>query len=130
MKVSENQIQNALLQLFHDLRLALGDPVQLQRLDQLWTATTLRRSDLLQGVARLAARGFVDIRGEDDDTCLVLTESGHAAMLEVDASDWYRHFNEQLLPALRRRQAQADTADRGRRGYELASEPQVQWPKH
>jgi len=128
MKVSATHLQNTLLQLFNDLQLAAGDPVRLQRLEQFWAATTLRRADLLQGIAQLAAGALLEISGEDHDTWLALTGAGHAAMLEVDAAGWKRQFNEQLLPALRRRQLAPDEDGRGRRSYEQRAEAHIPWP--
>jgi len=128
MKVSATHIQNTLLQLFSDLQLAAGDQVRLQRLEQFWAATTLRRADLLQGIAQLAASDLLEISGDDNDTYLALTETGNMAVLEVVAADWKRQLNEQLLPALRRQQLAPDDDGRGRRSYEQRAEAQIQWP--
>ncbi|HSW13607.1 MAG TPA: hypothetical protein VLI06_12255 [Solimonas sp.] len=126
MQISETETQNTLLQLFRERGLEAGDELRLGRLEEFWSATTLRRTDLLEAMVKLLARGYLLIDEQDGETWLALTEAGVEHVIDPE---WTGQLQSELLPALRRRALQAGPDGRGRRRHEQRNEPSVHWPR-
>ncbi len=135
MQLSGVDVQNSMLQLFRDNGLAEGDELPLARLEQLWSQTALRRSDLLDGLVRLAAGGLIVLEDDDGDTRVLLTEAGATAtrvLVDQRKASWNQYLKADLLPALRCRLTPEREGRGGRRSYELSSAVagEVAWPRH
>jgi len=135
MQLSGVDVQNSMLQLFRDSGLAEGDELPLTRLEQLWGQTALRRSDLLDGLVRLAAGGLIVLEDDRADTNVVLTEAGAVAtraLVDKRKASWNQYLQSDLLPALRCTLLPEKEGRGGRRSYELASASarEIAWPRH
>ncbi len=135
MQLSGVDVQNSMLQLFRDSGVVEGDELPLARLEQLWSQTALRRSDLLDGLVRLAAGGLIVLEDDNGDTRVVLTEAGAVAtraLVDQRKASWNQHLQADLLPALRCRLTPEREGRGGRRSYELAtsSAGEISWPRH
>lgn len=132
MKVSDTDVQNTVLQLFRARGLVAGDEILLARLEHFWGSTTLRRADLLNGIALLASRGLLQVDEHDGETCLSLTDAAERqapASSDGGQDSWHRHLHAELLPALRQRQTRVIANGGGRRDYEGKPDVQIRWPR-
>lgn len=134
MQVSGVDVQNAMLQLFRDRGLTVGDELSLARLEHFWPQTCLRRSDLLDGLVRMAAGGLIILDDHAGEPYLALTDAGAARALTFSESgrlSWGQYLHDVLLPGVRR-QAQAAAQNlNGRRSYDLSLETAsaIRWPR-
>ena len=135
MQVSGVDIQNAMLQLFRDRGLAAGDELSLARLEHFWAETRLRRSDLLDGLVRLAASGLIILDDHEGESYLALTEAGAQRGLSFSESGrlpWNQYLHDVLLPGVRRQARAVPQSLNGRRSYDLALDngSNIRWPSH
>ncbi len=133
MQISESDIQNTVFELFATRGLAEGDAMLLTRLEQFWTETRLRRSDLVSGIAQLCSQGLLNIEELDGETSLSLTAAGNqraAGVLSAGVGYWGRYLQKEVLPAMRV-VAQPERPDgQGRRDYEGDSSSGIPWTRN
>lgn len=133
MQISESDIQNTVFEVFATRGLAAGDVMWLTRLEQFWTETRLRRSDLVSGIAQLCSQGLLDIEELDGETSLSLTAAGNqraADLLSPGVGYWGRYLQKELLPAVRI-VAQPQRPDgQGRRDYEGDASSDIPWSRN
>ncbi len=75
--------------IFHILRreqVEVGGWIRLSTLARQWWATGLRRSDLVEGLARLENGGYLSLEGSEDETVAILRK--RPPLFRPDA--WYK----------------------------------------
>lgn len=127
MEITELDIQNTVLELFARKGLVEGDVMWLSRLEQFWTETRLRRSDLVAGLAHLCSEDLIELESQiDGETSVALTAEGETKAKDIlagGADYWRRYLREELLPSVRTRNELPDASGKGRRDYEIDNLP-------
>ena len=127
MEITELDIQNTVLELFARKGLVEGDVMWLSRLEQFWSETRLRRSDLVAGLAHLCSDDLIELEEQKDgETSVALTAAGEVKAKDIlngGADYWRKYLREELLPSVRTRNDRPNASGRGRRDYEIVTLP-------
>lgn len=121
MPITDNDIRNAVLELFARKGLLAGDVMWMSRLEQFWAQTRLRRADLASGLAQLCTECLIDLEDQGDQVNLSLTLSGEEKARDVLLSEvdyCGRYLRQEILPTLRTRIEPLRSDRGGRREYE------------
>lgn len=121
MKLPADVLQKTILAMFAIRDLQNGDMVCLSRFEEFWARIPLRRSDLLDGLADVCSRGWIEIEEHSGETFLVLSPRGEFLARTIVASgvtDIQLYVREQVFGPLRLESRQANALGVGRRGHE------------
>lgn len=77
-QVSRDVMENSILQIFLDYRIPAGGRLMFSDLREAWTSSSLRQSDLVEGLKHLVFNGLLDLEDEAAGPMLVLSPTGHA----------------------------------------------------
>jgi hypothetical protein len=103
-RISDHDLQNAVLELFAQRGLQAGDVMWLSRLETFWSQTRLRRWDLVVAISQLCSQGVLDVEQLGDQVNLSLTAPGEQRVTqEHGAGEFLRFLQEELMPAVRQR---------------------------
>lgn len=106
--VSEEVIENAVLQMFVDCGIAAGDSLPFRRLRTDWPKTKLRRSELIGGIKRLMFRGDLELEDDHEGGLFILTTQGQRraqALPPAPRTTWNEFFARTLEKFTPQRQA-------------------------
>lgn len=115
-RVSDDTIDNALLQIFVDCDIDAGDSLPFRRLRADWPRTRLRRNDLVQAVKRLVFRGDLELEDDHEGGLFILTPQGRTRAAALPPSP--RHSWSQFVARALQSFSSAESAkpkDRQRR---------------
>jgi hypothetical protein len=117
MRVTNDVIENAVLQIFIDMKIAAGGRLLSSDLRRQWSHTHLRQGDLIQGVKRLLFNGCLELVDNADDAIMVLTDKGAecANALPSGPRGTWNHFVSMALLNLVRRDRTSPARSLGRR---------------
>jgi len=68
-------VDEAVFSILRRERLAAGGWIRLSNICRQWLLTGFRRSDLVEGLARLDTLGFLHLTGNDDDTFVIVRKA-------------------------------------------------------
>lgn len=78
LNVTDTVLTNAVLDIFDAMRIRPFGSLRVATLETEWRNTKLRRDDLERGITLLLKQNHLQLMGEnDDDPCLLLTQSGY-----------------------------------------------------
>lgn len=123
MKLPPETLQNTILAMFETRNLRHGDMVWLSRFESFWAETSLRRADLLEGLADLCTHGWIDLEDQDEKTWLALTHKGEVRarmIVSRGLNDVERYVREEVLGPLRFHTLSPNENGTGRRWHEAA----------
>ena len=80
MKITQERIEKAVLQIFSDFSIPSGGRLLFTDLRLEWPKTGLRSSDLIQGVKALTFNGELELDDTSEGPVFILTATGHARM--------------------------------------------------
>lgn len=121
VEISDTDIQNTILEIFARRRLRQLDVMWLSRLEVFWDETTLRRADLLVGIAQLCSEELLELSDDRPETELWLTAKGEEKaeqLAQTGEGYWRRYLRDELLPAVRWAAHPPRTDGRGRRAFD------------
>lgn len=103
-RVTDEMVENALLQIFVDCGIEAGDSLPFRRLRADWPRTRLRRNDLVQAVKRLVFQGDLELEDDHEGGLFILTPAGHrrAASLPPTARNTWSQFVARALQSFTR----------------------------
>lgn len=77
MRITEQTIENAVLQMFAGCGITAGDSLPFRRLRAEWPKTRMRRNDLVQGIKRLIFSGDLELEDDHEGGLFILTPRGY-----------------------------------------------------
>ena len=80
MKISQERIEKAVLQIFSDFSIPSGGRLLFTDLRLEWPKTGLRSTDLIQGVKALTFNGELELDDTSEGPVFILTTTGHVRM--------------------------------------------------
>ena len=106
MRVTNEVIQNAVLQIFMDMKVPEGGCLRPHELRAQWPRTKLRQGDLVQGLKQLVFNGYLELDDDYLGGMFILTEVGYQRAVELPSGPrgtWNVCVAKALLNVARRR---------------------------
>lgn len=85
MRITDEIIEEAVLQLFVDCAITAGDSLPFRRLRADWPRSKLRRSDLLQGIKGLVFKGDLELEDDHEGGVFTLTPQGYQRAIALSS---------------------------------------------
>ncbi|HVT35230.1 MAG TPA: hypothetical protein VHE37_06590 [Nevskiaceae bacterium] len=106
MRVTNEVIQNAVLQIFMDQKIPEGGCLRPHQLRGHWPHTRLRQGDLVQGLKQLVFNGYLELDDDYQGGMFILTAVGYQRALKLPSGPrgtWNQFVASALLNVARRR---------------------------
>lgn len=121
MKITDDVVDNAVLQIFADFKVPAGGRLLFSDLRLEWPKTRLRTSDLMQGIKRLTYRGLLELDDTQDGPIFILSPAAYerASQLPKGLRGTWNNFVSASLLGLARHRPDSAQPDGKRRLSDL-----------